>query len=168
MDENLIEGEVVLYRTTLHWIVLVAPMTIAAVIGFGGLMALFASLATLGDKNGTAGGLATVSLVLILIAAAIAGLATWHRSSTEMAVTNKRVMIKVGMISRRTTEITLQKIESVGVDQGLLARLMNYGSIVVRGTGGTPEPFSKISHPLEFRRQVQQQIDKLLAVAANA
>ena len=55
----------------------------------------------------------------------------------------------------------LSKIESVSVDQSLLGRMLSFGTIMVRGVGGTPEPFAKIAHPLEFRRKVQEQIDKL-------
>jgi hypothetical protein len=55
----------------------------------------------------------------------------------------------------------LAKIESISVDQSLAGRMFGFGTIVVRGTGGTPEPFATIAHPLEFRRRVQEQIDKL-------
>jgi len=56
----------------------------------------------------------------------------------------------------------LAKIESIAVDQALTGRRkFSFGTITVRGTGGTPEPFAKIAHPLEFRRRVQEQIDKL-------
>jgi len=57
----------------------------------------------------------------------------------------------------------LSKIESVRVEQGVLGRMLDFGTIVLHGTGGTPDPFPRIAHPLEFRRQVQQQIDKLPA-----
>jgi uncharacterized membrane protein YdbT with pleckstrin-like domain len=76
-----------------------------------------------------------------------------------MAVTNKRVIIKTGLLRRRTFELLLSKVESIGVEEGLMGRMFGYGSVVVRGTGGTPEPFANVGHPLEFRRQVQQQIE---------
>jgi uncharacterized membrane protein YdbT with pleckstrin-like domain len=85
-----------------------------------------------------------------------------------MAVTNKRVLVKTGMISRNTTEMMLGKIESIVVNQGILGRMLSYGTIIVRGTGGTPEPFARIAHPLEFRKQVQQELDKLQARTAAA
>lgn len=84
-----------------------------------------------------------------------------------MAVTNKRVSIKIGMVSRNTTEMMLTKIESIGVHQSVIGRMLNFGTIIIRGTGGTPEPFPKIGHPLEFRRQVQQQLDTLQMAAAG-
>jgi uncharacterized membrane protein YdbT with pleckstrin-like domain len=78
-----------------------------------------------------------------------------------MAVTNKRVLVKTGILSRRSIEIMLAKIESIVVDQTLAGRMFNFGTIIVRGTGGTPEAFNRIAHPLEFRRKVQEQIDRL-------
>jgi uncharacterized membrane protein YdbT with pleckstrin-like domain len=87
--------------------------------------------------------------------------AFWKRSATEIAVTNRRVLVKVGLLTRRSIEIMLSKIESIRVEQSLVGRMLSFGTIVVRGTGGTPEPFAKIAHPLEFRRNVQEQIDSL-------
>src|SRR5438477_4132492 len=80
------------------------------------------------------------------------------RSVTEMAVTNKRVIVKTGIAERRTTEILLSRIESVVVDEPAMGRILGYGTVIVRGTGGTPEVFEKIYRPLEFREQVQRQI----------
>lgn len=85
-------------------------------------------------------------------------LAAWIRSvTTELAVTNKRVIIKTGWISRRTLEMNLGKIENIGVDQGILGRILGYGTIIVIGTGGTREPFPNIADPLGFRKAVQAQ-----------
>lgn len=77
-------------------------------------------------------------------------------STSEFAITNKRVIIKVGLISRRTLEMNLNKIESVNVYQGILGRLLGYGTIVIVGTGGTNEPFHNISDPLTFRKKFQE------------
>jgi len=77
-------------------------------------------------------------------------------STSEFAITNKRVIIKVGLISRRTLEMNLNKIESVNVNQGILGRLLGYGTIVVVGTGGTKESFAAISDPLTFRKKFQE------------
>jgi uncharacterized membrane protein YdbT with pleckstrin-like domain len=75
-----------------------------------------------------------------------------------MAVTNRRVLIKTGMVSRRTLDLMLARVESIGVEETAFGRMLGYGSVVVRGTGGTPEPFRRIAHPQEFRRAVQEQI----------
>ena len=79
-----------------------------------------------------------------------------ERISSEFAITNRRVIMKVGLVARRTLEMNLSKIESVNVDQGIFARLLGYGTVTVIGTGGTKETFAHISDPTEFRRQFQQ------------
>jgi uncharacterized membrane protein YdbT with pleckstrin-like domain len=80
------------------------------------------------------------------------------RNATEMAVTNKRVIVKSGLADRRTIELLLPRIESIAVEEPALGRLLGYGTVIVRGTGGTPEVFPQIARPLEFREQVQRQI----------
>ncbi len=72
--------------------------------------------------------------------------------TTELAITNKRVIAKFGLISRSTIEINLQKIESIQVNQGILGRVFNFGSIVVSGAGNPQAPIPGISGPLQFRR----------------
>ncbi len=79
-------------------------------------------------------------------------------TTSEFAVTNKRVVIKVGWLRRRTVETMLSKVEGINVDQSFIGRLMGYGSIIITGTGGTQEPFRNIGSPFEFRRQVQAQV----------
>ncbi len=89
------------------------------------------------------------SLLTLLIAPLI------ERWTSEFAITNKRLIIKTGLISRHTLEMSLSKVESINVDQGIIGRMLNYGSITVIGTGGTRELFQNIAHPMEFRRQFQ-------------
>lgn len=72
--------------------------------------------------------------------------------STEIAITNKRVIAKFGFIRRKTTEINIDRIESIQVDQGIWGRIFNYGSLVVSGAGNPQAPIPGISEPLEFRR----------------
>lgn len=84
--------------------------------------------------------------LLFLAAAAI------RYFTTELAITNKRVIAKFGLISRSTIEINLQKIESIQVNQGILGRIFNFGSIVVSGAGNPQAPIPGISNPLQFRR----------------
>jgi uncharacterized membrane protein YdbT with pleckstrin-like domain len=74
----------------------------------------------------------------------------------EFAITNKRVIIKTGLISRRTFEMNHSKIESVSVDQSILGRILGYGTIKVVGSGGTKEWFPNIKAPLEFRKAFQE------------
>src|SRR6202035_3793946 len=93
---------------------------------------------------------------ILAIAAIPIAVANISRSSAEFAVTNKRVILKTGFIQKETAEMFLNKIESVGVDQSIGGRIAGFGTIVIRGTGGTLEPFHRVSSPLEFRRQIQE------------
>jgi uncharacterized membrane protein YdbT with pleckstrin-like domain len=160
IEQNLIPGETVLYRTRLHWIVLFWPVVVGAFFGVPGLLILVNSVVSLGDKNARSGEMLVFGIVLLAIAAVIVQLGIWSRKATEMAVTSKRVIIKVGLLSKKSIELLLSKIESIGVEQGLPGRMFGYGSVVIRGTGGTAEAFTRVASPLEFRRQVHQQIER--------
>jgi uncharacterized membrane protein YdbT with pleckstrin-like domain len=78
------------------------------------------------------------------------------RYTDEFTITNKRVVIKIGLISRKTVELNLSKIESVNVDQTVMGRIFGYGSISIIGIGGTREVFVNIRKPLEFRKKFQE------------
>ena len=146
VDDNLMVGEEVMYRAHLHWVIYLRAVmlgTLGAAFVIEGLTR--SDLMVLVYLGGGA-----------LVVAAIAWLVQWVKSRTsEFAVTNKRVIIKVGLIRRDTLELLLNKVESVGVDQTMIGRIVGYGTIIVVGTGGTREPFRNIARPLDFRKQVQ-------------
>ena len=79
-----------------------------------------------------------------------------QQATSEFAITTKRVIIKEGLIARRTLEMNLSKIETVNVDQSIMGRILNYGSITIIGTGGTHEVFHNIAHPMQFRKAFQE------------
>ena len=72
--------------------------------------------------------------------------------STELAVTTKRVIVKHGFIRRQTVEINLGKVESIQVEQGILGRMLNFGTLIVAGTGTSHAPLVGIADPMAFRR----------------
>jgi uncharacterized membrane protein YdbT with pleckstrin-like domain len=77
----------------------------------------------------------------------------WIRyATTELAVTNKRVIAKTGLIQRKTVELFISKVESVQVDQGILGRIFDYGTVTLTGTGVQSAPFKSIADPLRFRK----------------
>jgi len=75
---------------------------------------------------------------------------------SEFVITNRRIVIKEGFIARRTFEMNLSKIETVNVDQTVMGRILNYGSITIIGTGGTKETFHNIARPMKFRQSFQE------------
>lgn len=76
--------------------------------------------------------------------------------TSEFAITNKRVIIKTGLIARKTLEMNLSKIESVNVNQSILGRILGFGDLIIIGTGGTKESFKMIKKPLSFRKRFQE------------
>jgi Bacterial PH domain len=160
VEKHLIPGETVQYQTKLHWIVMLGHIVATAILellAFTFLIASFSRVAA--AKNlPTRGAIELGALICFLVGGAIFCVGLFKRNATEMAVTNKRVIAKTGLAERRTIEILLSRIESVVVDEPALGRILGYGTVIVRGTGGTPEVFEKIHHPLKFREQVQSQI----------
>lgn len=149
VEKNLISGEKLVYQTGLHWSVLFWPFSIAVVIATGGVVCLLQK-----DTNFLYAG-----VFLLVVAGIIVAFAAVKRNAVEMAVTNRRVIIKTGMVGRQSLEIMLPKVESIGIDESGWGRILGFGSVTIHGTGGTPEPFHRIARPSEFRREVQQQID---------
>jgi len=158
-EKHLIAGETVQYETRLHWIVMVGHTLIAAVLVLVGLSLLLTPWSSVkGGQASLAGPLRWAGAACLLVASIFFGIGFVRRSATEMAVTNKRVIVKSGIIDRRTIELLLPRIESIAVEEPALGRVLGYGTVIVRGTGGTPEVFPQIARPLEFREQVQRQI----------
>jgi uncharacterized membrane protein YdbT with pleckstrin-like domain len=81
--------------------------------------------------------------------------------TSEFGLTNRRVIMKQGWISRLSVELLLPKIESFVVDQSVMGRILGFGNIDVRGTGGIQNIFYGIAKPLEFNRKVQEQLTQI-------
>jgi len=152
VEKVLLPGERVIYTTGLHWLVYGRAFVLLAIAV---LLAIFSAV-KLADPNLTSiamGGLALAAFLALLgllafIAAAI------RRATTELAVTDQRVILKRGVIARHTIEMNRSKVESVDVDQSVLGRILSYGTVLVRGTGGSLEPMQSISDPLRFRSHI--------------
>lgn len=165
VEKNLVPGETLLYQTRHHWIVLLGPAIAGLVLDLAGAALLVMAILGKNDTSGSAAGAVSgsnimiVGAVLLLIGGgAIFLYGVAKRNATEMAVTNKRVLIKTGMASRRTLDLMLGRVESIGVEETVLGRMLDFGTVILRGTGGTPEAFIQIAHPQEFRHRVQEQI----------
>jgi len=161
LEQYLIPGEEVRYRAQLHWSTVLRPILLGSLLDLIGVACMIGWAA--GKERASAGSAAfLIGGVLFLVGGGLvlaAGLV--RRASTEIVVTTRRVLIKTGILERRTVELLLSKIESVDVTETVPGRVMGFGKVVLRGTGGTPESFERIADPLEFRRQIQSQVDAL-------
>jgi uncharacterized membrane protein YdbT with pleckstrin-like domain len=162
VESNLVPGETVIYQTRLHWTVMLGHILLGCLLlDLPGMFLLYYALTHTGMESKTLHAMEGGGIILLVCGVIVILLGMVRRNATEMAVTNRRVVIKTGLFSRKTIEMLLNKVESIEVSETAIGRMMGYGTIVVIGTGGTLEPFHKVAHPLEFRNQVQQQIEKL-------
>jgi uncharacterized membrane protein YdbT with pleckstrin-like domain len=151
VDKILQPGETVRHTAYIHWFVYLPALVFAA-----------AAIAVVVLVTMNIGDIGTSWRELTLVAAAILGaialymlLRAWiARFSTELVATDRRVIYKRGLVRRYTTEMGLEKVESVLVDQSILGRVFNYGTITIRGTGGGIEPLTNIDDPIGFRNHV--------------
>ena len=126
IDESLVEGETLIHRARVSW------------WSQFGLVLL---------------GVVTLVIVVGLVFLAMA----WIRvRSTELAITNRRVIAKTGFVKRHTVEINLDKVEALKVEQGVWGRLLNFGTIFISGAGTSVAPIRDIADPLVFRRKFME------------
>jgi uncharacterized membrane protein YdbT with pleckstrin-like domain len=140
VESNLMPNEKILYQARFHWMIFFWPAAF-----------LFCTL--IGYTSSKDAGNAFLGLAVLT---GIRSLIVYI--TCEFAVTTKRVLGKWGAIKRTSMDILLSKVESVQVIETIMGRIFGYATIVVRGSGGTPNPFYKISNPLELRNQVQMAI----------
>ena len=147
VERHLLPKERVVYKTRLHWILFAKPVMAT-------LLAFALSVAV--------GAAARIEWLWYLSLLVLAGGLLWcaihaiELLTSEFAVTTTRLIFKVGIVARYTTELLLGKVESIGVQQKLLGRLLNYGDLVVTGTGGAREVFPRVHDPIAFRNHVQE------------
>jgi uncharacterized membrane protein YdbT with pleckstrin-like domain len=147
VERHLLPDERVLYKTRLHWILYVKAMLVTL---FGVVLAIV--LTQVADPPW-----AWYVGVAVAVAGALWWIVRWIELRTsEFAVTSMRLIFKVGLVARYTTELLLAKVESISVTQGLLGRMLNYGDLIVTGTGGAREVFARVHDPVGFRNEVQR------------
>ncbi len=151
--QDLMEGETVVQRAHVSWVIYFPALLVA-------VLAAAASGALLAQGPDARDAARYVGPILGLGALYLALSAWVRRGSARFAVTNKRVFIRYGLVRQRSTEILLSQVEGIAVTQGPWARLFNYGTVVIEGTGGDAEPYHRIAAPLAFRRTVQEQIER--------
>ena len=161
--ETLLKDEKLIYYTRPHWIIF-APGVIALIVSFlfftygPTYFALRFSFLDGYQLYVICGAVTLLIGVYWLISAYIT-----YRTS-EYGITDKRVLMKTGWIRRNSLEIFLRKLEAINVNQTIPGRILNYGTLVVIGTGGTEDFYFNVPQPLSFRKRVQQQAELLVDV----
>lgn len=149
IDDILQPGEKVLYSTNAHWVF------------FGPAILLWILAAVLLALSGMVPPGSPLMLVCWALAA-IVGLfalyktvtAWFHRWTTETDVTSLRVVHKTGFINRKTFEMSLDKIESVDVNQSIAGRVFGYGDVTIMGVGKSEEKLDMVTSPIAFRNAI--------------
>jgi uncharacterized membrane protein YdbT with pleckstrin-like domain len=143
IDKILLSDEKLIYRSHPHWIIFFRPV-ISLLLA---ICAFYWGLILMADLAG-----------LITLLSCLSALMVYYTS--EFGITNQRVIIKLGFIRRYSFENALNRIEAVEVEQSILGRLLDYGTIRIRGVGGSAELFPAVLNPLLFRHKVQTQIER--------
>jgi len=136
IESTLIPNEEIKYTGKLHWIIYIKSIAILIV----GIILSFSSETRLFGAG-------------VILLSFLFYFKYWLDSiTTELAVTSKRIIAKVGIIRRETIELNHSKVESLSVDQSILGRILNYGTLTINGTGGNKLPIKTISKPMLFRQ----------------
>jgi len=140
-------GESVTHVTRTHWLVYLPAIFLLLL----GIVVLASSSYVSADFVAVP----QIAGAMLIMLAAISWLPAFiRRWTTELAVTNRRIVFKSGLFRRHTMEMNMSKVESVDVDQSVMGRILDYGTVTIRGTGGGIEPMRNIANPIAFRNRV--------------
>ncbi len=145
VEQTLAEGEQVVCSGKFHWLYTLNAalrLAVGAAAGFAGLQGGFPPSSVL-------------DFLLLAVAAAgfLGFLALMVRKwTTEIAITNRRLVYKRGWVARNTEEIRLSRIEEVNVSQSVAGRIFGYGEVLCKGMGVGDVNLPSIARPLDFRR----------------
>jgi uncharacterized membrane protein YdbT with pleckstrin-like domain len=149
IDDILQPGEKVLYSTNAHWIFFLPAILLWV------LAAVFFLLSGMVPAGSALIVVCWALAAIIAVVALYRTVTAWfHRWTTETDVTNLRVVHKTGFISRKTFEMSLDKVESVDVTQSIMGRLFDFGDVTIMGVGEGKETISTIASPLAFRNSI--------------
>lgn len=161
VDDNLSKNEKVLFRAHVSKAVFI-PSIFAAILAILFFFYTINKNAALGSAQSGTGIMILFALFLALWSILLGIQAVITLATTEFAVTNRRVIAKTGFIRRRTVEILLMKVESVSINQPILGRIFDFGTVAITGTGGTREGFKVIAEPLEVRKKVNHILESYM------
>jgi len=147
VDSVIAEGERIVYRASIsHWKFFLSNLV--------GSLFLLTAVGTYISTENKAGASFAMIAILLLVGLAVILSSIIRRQTTELVLTDRRIITKRGLISRDTVEMNLNKVESLHVTQGLMGRILNYGDVTVVGTGASLEPLRGIAKPLDLRKKL--------------
>ena len=152
---NMMEGEVVICEAKFHYIMFLLPMALA-------LIAIVFPFIPIGED--------TLNTRLIFSGILIVLAALWYlviNNGKKFVLTNKRIILKTGIIMRNSKELMLRKCESINVRQSITGRILNYGDVIV-STGEDKDVFKYVRNPMWFSTRINEQIDKISTTSADA
>ncbi len=152
VDKILQADERIIYKAPIHWVVYLRSVVLLVL---GGVVLGWILLQPAAVR-GSAFGYGALAVGAVLLAVGLYALieAVIERRCTELVITSRRVIAKIGFIQRRTWEINTAKVEGVEVVQSILGRVLDYGTVTVKGTGGGTAPVRNVDNPVAFRAQV--------------
>jgi uncharacterized membrane protein YdbT with pleckstrin-like domain len=152
IQKNLMANERIAFSTKLNWTLYIKPFVIILI-----------AIVLLIDSHHSINDFILYVVGIMLVAAGMfSAVVTYLKIKTfEFAVTNKRVLIKHGILSTQSFEIMLNKVEAIYVEQTIIDRIVNSGTIIIKGTVGSQTPLRNVDNPFQFRIAVNEQIENL-------
>ena len=170
IKKHLSSEEKIIVFERLHWIVFFYPLFLITfllssalfIVNANWLSKIYSSVTAMPENIPNIGDIyeSRIAYFLIAVAAFIIIKAAIKFSSTEAAVTTKRVIFKTGFIRINTLELRKEKIENIQVDQSIFGRILGYGDLTFIGTGGSPVIFKMIHEPIDTKKKINDQLFK--------
>jgi uncharacterized membrane protein YdbT with pleckstrin-like domain len=152
IQKNLMANERITFSTNLNWTFYIKSVVII----------LIANLLLIYSHHSINGFIIYAVGIMLVAAGMFSAVVTYLKIKTfEFAVTNKRVLIKHGILSTQSFEIMLNKVEAIYVEQTIIDRIVKSGTIIIKGKGGSQTPLRNVDNPFQFRIAVNEQIEKL-------
>jgi len=145
LGHNLLKHEYMLYMANFHWYIFIPGIFLYLIA-----IAIFIT----NDLTWFLYGIYIIGLAMFALLMPII-----INLTTELTITSKRVIYKSGLLSRTTVELNHNIIDSISVNQNILGRILGYGTLIFRGTGGEKTEVAGICKPLEFEKDAKRTIE---------
>jgi len=167
VKSTLLPNENVLAIAKLHWAIFIPPILLSFVAICMTLPSIFPVITYTNQSTSSPDlqkynlfSFALCSLPWWIIAIMIFIRSLLQYMTTEFALTDQRIIGKTGIIWRKSLEMVLSKVESISINQGIIGRILGYGSVIVRGSGGTHQGFPAISDPMKMKQKINSSLPR--------